>query len=70
MGVCVTPDLNLGNGTDFVISPGNHIRSVMHYRMSSTEEQYMMPLIGRTIVHDEALAMIQTWINSLENNCN
>ena len=70
MGVCLTPDTNLGNGTDQIINPGNINRSVLHFRMSSTEEQYRMPLIGRSIVHEEAIAMIEEWISSLENNCN
>ena len=70
MGVCLTPDTNLGNGTDFIINPGNIDRSVLHFRMTSNEEQYRMPLIGRSIVHDEAIAMIEEWINSLNENCN
>ena len=70
MGVCLTPDTNLGNGTDLIINPGNIDRSVLHFRMTSNEEQYRMPLIGRSIVHDEAIEMIEEWIISLENNCN
>jgi len=70
MGVCLTPDTNLGNGTDLIINPGNIDRSVLHFRMTSNEEQYRMPLIGRSIVHDEAIAMIEEWINSLNENCN
>ena len=70
MGVCLTPDTNLGNGTDQIINPGNVNRSVLHFRMSSNEEQYRMPLIGRSIVHEEAIAMIEEWISSLEDNCN
>jgi hypothetical protein len=38
--------------------------------MTSNEEQYRMPLIGRSIVHDEAIEMIEEWIISLEDNCN
>ena len=70
MGVCLTPDTNLGNGTDFIINPGNINRSVLHFRMTSNEEQYRMPLIGRSIVHDEAITMIEEWIMSLDDNCN
>jgi hypothetical protein len=29
-----------------------------------------MPLIGRSIVHDEAITMIEEWIMSLDDNCN
>ena len=70
MGVCLTPDTNLGNGTDLIINPGNISRSVLHFRMTSNEEQYRMPLIGRSIVHDEAIEMIEEWILSLDDNCN
>ena len=70
MGVCLTPDTNLGNGTDLIINPGNINRSVLHFRMTSNEEQYRMPLIGRSIVHDEAIEMIEEWIISLDDNCN
>ena len=70
MGVCLTPDTNLGNGTDLIINPGNIDRSVLHFRMTSNEEQYRMPLIGRSIVHDEAIEMIEEWIISLDDNCN
>lgn len=70
MGVCLTPDTDLGNGTDLIINPGNINRSVMHFRMTSNEEQYRMPLLGRSTVHEEAIEMIEEWINSLENNCN
>jgi len=70
MGVCLTPDTNLGNGTDLIINPGNISRSVLHFRMTSNEEQYRMPLIGRSIVHDEAIEMIEEWIISLDDNCN
>ena len=70
MGVCLTPDTDLGNGTDFIINPGNVNRSVLHFRMTSNEEEYRMPLIGRSMVHEEAIEMIEQWINSLEDNCN
>ena len=70
MGVCLTPDTDLGNGTDLIINPGNINRSVLHFRMTSNEEQYRMPLIGRSIVHDEAIEMIEEWITSLDDDCN
>ena len=70
MGVCLTPDTNLGNGTDMVINPGNINRSVLHFRMTSNEEQYRMPLIGRSIVHEEAIVMIEEWSTSLDDDCN
>lgn len=70
LGVCLTPDTDLGNGTDFIVSPGNFVRSVLHFRMASVEEEYRMPLLGRTVVHEEAVELIEEWITSLENDCN
>ena len=69
MGVCMTPDTEIGNGTDMIISPGNSSRSVLHFRMSTNDEQYRMPLLGRSLVHDEAVDLVQEWINSLTNSC-
>ena len=40
MGVCLTPDTNLGNGTDLIINPGNIDRSVLHFRMTSNAVSY------------------------------
>ena len=70
LGVCLTPDTDLGNGTDLIVSPGNFVRSVMHYRMASVEEEFRMPLLGRTIVHQESVDLVEDWISSLEIDCN
>jgi len=69
LGVCLAPDTDLGNGTDLIVAPGNFIRSVLHFRMSSVEEEYRMPLLGRTLVNQEAVALIEEWITSLSINC-
>jgi uncharacterized repeat protein (TIGR03806 family) len=69
MGVCMTPDTELGNGTDFIVTPGNHSRSVLHYRMATVDEEHRMPLLGRTVVHQEAVDLVQEWINSLTLTC-
>jgi hypothetical protein len=69
MGVCMTPDTELGNGTDFIVTPGNHSRSVLYYRMATVDEEHRMPLLGRTVVHQEAVDLVQEWINSLTLTC-
>ncbi|MGL2963703.1 hypothetical protein ACSVH2_07785 [Flavobacterium sp. RSB2_4_14] len=67
MGVCVnTQDMqdfepSLGK----IVTPGNPERSMMFYRMNTTNEAYMMPLHGRSIIHEEGVALIEEWINSL-----
>jgi len=68
LGVCVDPDTNIPPFTK-IINPGDINTSVLHFRFSTTEEQYRMPLFGRTLVHEEALQLVEEWINSLSINC-
>ena len=70
LGLCLPPDTELGNGTDLIVNPGNFMRSVLHFRMATVEEEYRMPLLGRTIVHQEAVALVEEWIMSLDIDCN
>jgi len=68
-GECVTPDEDVNSSLTHVVSPARPNRSVMYYRMNSTNESVRMPLIGRTIIHDEGVALIEEWINSLTTVC-
>ncbi len=52
-------------GHDFAIAPGDPDRSIMVHRMSSTEPGVAMPEVGRSMVHDEGVALIRAWISSL-----
>lgn len=67
MGVCV----NTSDMQDFpsllnkVVSPGNIYKSMLYYRLNTTNETYRMPLHGRTIIHEEGIQLIENWINSL-----
>jgi uncharacterized repeat protein (TIGR03806 family) len=47
------------------IVPGDASNSIMHYRMNSTETGIAMPELGKTIVHDEGVALIAEWINGM-----
>lgn len=69
MGVCVQPQEVLQNGQNYIVARGNALRSVLHYRLNSVNEAERMPLLGRTIVHDEGVAMIKEWINSMDTPC-
>ena len=69
LGVCLTPDTDKGNGADLIVSPGNFVRSVLHFRMATVEEEYRMPLLGRTLVHQESVDLVEEWISSLEIDC-
>ncbi len=66
MGICVTADQNV-EGLSTIIAPGNVNRSLMHFRMNTTEANYKMPLIGRNMIHTEAVQLMTDWINSLQS---
>ena len=69
MGVCVEPDTQIDNSIPFIVAPGYPERSVMFFRLSSTLEQSRMPLIGRTLQHEEGVRLIEEWITSLVVTC-
>ena len=70
LGVCVPPDDNLGLPQyTHIVNAGNIERSMMYFRMSSADEAVRMPLLGRTLVHDEAVQLIGDWITSLTPPC-
>jgi len=50
----------------FSIVPGHPEQSFLVYRMASTEPGLMMPQIGRTLSHKEAVALISDYISSLK----
>jgi len=69
IGLCVEPDEVINSTLINIITPANKDRSVMHYRMMSTDENLRMPLLGRSIVHDEGLQLLEEWIN-WKTTCN
>ncbi len=69
MGVCVMADEPLNSSLERIITPGNPAKSVMHFRLNSVNENNRMPLLGRTIVHDEGVELLQQWISSLNQTC-
>ena len=70
-GLCKTP-VAAGAGTggfQYDIVPGDASTSIMTHRMDSNEADVRMPEIGRSIIHDEGVALIQEWINSMSGSC-
>lgn len=56
-----------GSGNlDFVIDPGHPERSILIYRMKSTDPGIAMPEVGRASVHDEGVALLEQWIRSMQ----
>lgn len=70
LGVCMVPVDVVGSGLSHIVAPGSPERSVMHFRITSVNESTRMPLLGRSIVHEEAVEMIDEWITSLDMRCN
>lgn len=67
LGVCVDPDEFINSSLVSIIAPGNINKSMMHFRLASTEESSRMPLLGRTLVHQEGLALLTQYIQSITN---
>jgi uncharacterized repeat protein (TIGR03806 family) len=67
MGVCVsTEDMqDFDPALSKIVTPGNINRSMMYFRLNTTDETYRMPLHGRTVIHEEGIQLIEQWINSL-----
>ena len=65
-GVCVdTQDMaGFPESLSKIINPSNVDRSMLYYRLN-TEEGYKMPLLGRSIIHEEGVNLIREYINSL-----
>lgn len=47
------------------IQPGHAEASILAYRVASSEPGVMMPELGRSITHDEGLALIRAWIDGM-----
>lgn len=69
MGVCVSTEDMQGFPEDLntIVNPGSTERSMLFYRINTTDETFRMPLHGRTIVHEEGVALMAQWINSMQD---
>jgi uncharacterized repeat protein (TIGR03806 family) len=69
MGVCVPPDLYVGDQYTYVIARSNILRSAMHLRMNTNDAELRMPMFGRSMVHEEGVALLEEYIQSLTPIC-
>lgn len=71
MGVCKTPVAAGGGSGDMLYSivPGAPDRSILLYRMRSSELDEMMPELGRSLIHSEGISLISRWIGQLPGSC-
>ena len=70
LGVCVESVFYINPAISHIVKPGVLERSALYFRISSDEDQYKMPLIGRTLNHNEGIELIEEWITSLTQDCN
>jgi uncharacterized repeat protein (TIGR03806 family) len=68
-GICREPVDYVTGDQQYIVKGSDVEGSLMHFRMSTNIQSEMMPLIGRTVVDDAALQMMEQWINSLDNTC-
>lgn len=71
LGVCKTPVAAGGGAGDLLygIHPGAPEHSILLYRMESSEPDEMMPELGRSLAHEEGVALIRDWIAAMEGDC-
>lgn len=69
LGICVAPQETVGTGLTYIVAKKSPLRSVMRYRLNSVNQAERMPLLGRTIKHTEAVALIEEWINAMDAPC-
>lgn len=71
LGICKLP-IAAGQGTGghpYSIVPGDPDASILTFRMASLDPGAMMPELGRSLLHEEGLALIEAWIRSLPGAC-
>ncbi|MCR9268352.1 MAG: hypothetical protein NXH72_00045 [Hyphomonadaceae bacterium] len=58
-----------GSGSALVvIEPGDPEQSILAYRMASAEAGVAMPELGRALIHDEGVALIEAWIREMDSD--
>jgi uncharacterized repeat protein (TIGR03806 family) len=71
LGICKAP-VSAGKGSgghQYDIVPGHPEKSILVYRMETTEPGAMMPEVGRKLVHQEGVQLIKDWISTMEGQC-
>lgn len=53
-------------GLKYDIEPGKPGKSILYYRIASKDPGIMMPELGRSLVHEEGVALIKEWIKGME----
>lgn len=70
-GIC-KPPVAVGRGSGdrpYDIWPGRPDESILLYRMQHTDPAIAMPELGRSTVHEEAIALVAEWIEEMPGDC-
>jgi uncharacterized repeat protein (TIGR03806 family) len=70
-GLCKSP-VSAGpgaGGLDHDLVPGDPDASIIIFRMIHDEAQIKMPELSRSLPHDEGIALVSDWIESLPGSC-
>ena len=68
LGVCISTNTQYpGIPHGYIIKPNDISQSVLHYTMNTNNTMLRMPRIGRSIIHQEGVNLIEQWVNSLSN---
>src|SRR5690606_21602798 len=64
LGVCKRPGSAGagGGGLTFDIVPGDPDASILAFRLQTEDPGAMMPLLGRSLAHDQGVDLIRAWI--------
>ncbi len=71
LGLC-KPPVAAGTGSGnrlFAIVPGAPDKSILNFRVESTDPGAMMPELGRSLVHEEGTALLRDWIAAMPGSC-
>ena len=69
LGICVEAQEDLNGTYTYIIKSGNKDKSVLYHRLHTTVQSERMPLLGRSIEHEEAVKLIGQWIDAMEEPC-
>jgi uncharacterized repeat protein (TIGR03806 family) len=68
-GMCVEPHEFVTGDQQYIIDGQDVENSLLYFRVSTVDKSEMMPNIGRSVIHNEGVILIEEWINSMQTTC-
>lgn len=69
LGICVEPMDFASGGESYLIAGQQIEESLIYFRMNTDIQSERMPQLGRTVVHTEAVELMEAWINAMSQPC-